>query len=113
MQKEIKQRSGQQNRSLYKFFRVFAEQLNTLGLDAKLILKDNYQIWWTPEMVKRDLWKPLQEAMFSKDSTAELTTKELQEVFEQLSKIIGEKHKVEISFPNQEDLERAKFYEKK
>lgn len=98
---------------MHLLFRKLSEDLNFLGLDAKVILKPTYQLWWTPEMIKRDLWKPLQKVMLGKESTTELTSEEVTKVYEQLAKVIGEKHGVEIEFPNQEDLERMKFYEKK
>jgi len=111
-QKLENQRSGKQNRSMHKLFRDLAIQLNTLGLDAKLILKPTYKIWWTEEMIKRDLWKPLQEAMYSKKSTTLLTRTEVSEVFRQLAQIIGEKHGVEIDFPSEEEMQKMGFYEK-
>lgn len=112
MEEPKQQRTVAQNRAIHKLFGILATELNTLGLDAKLILKENYQIWWTPEMIKRDLWKPLQDAMFSKKSTTELNTGEISKVYEQLAKIIGEKHGVQISFPSQEEIEKDKFYAK-
>lgn len=100
-----KHRTNLQNRALHKLFSMLSDELNTLGLDARLILKPTYQIWWTPEMIKRDLWKPLQEAMYDKSSTTELTTVEIQKVYEQLAKIIGEKHGVDVAFPSYQETE--------
>lgn len=97
-------RTNQQNKAIHKLFTQLATELNTLGLDARLILKPTYQIWWTPEMIKRDLWKPLQKVMLNKESTTELTTAEVSKVYEQLAKIIGEKHGVSIDFPSAEAL---------
>ena len=102
---EKKQRTIVQNKALHKLFGNLADQLNTLGLDMKVILKPTYQIWWTPESVKRDLWKPLQKVMLDKEHTSDLYTDEVSKVFEQLAHIIGEKHNVEIDFPSQEQTE--------
>jgi hypothetical protein len=110
MENKEKQRSPKQNNALHKLFAILATDLNTKGLDAKLILKENYQILWTPEMIKRDLWKPLQKAMLQKESTASLTPVELQQVYEQLAKIIGEKHGVEIDFPSMEEISKMQSY---
>lgn len=98
---EKKQRTPVQNRSMHKLFGQLADQLNILGLDMKVILKPTYQIWWTPESVKRDLWKPLQKVILDKEHTSDLFTDEVSKVFEQLAHIIGEKHGVEIEFPSQ------------
>ncbi len=106
------QRTKQQNRAIHKLYTDLATELNTLGLDMKIILKPSYQIWWTPESVKEHLWKPLQQVMYSKKSTTELTTMEVSKVYEQLAHIIGEKHGVEIAFPSQMETEEyLKSYE--
>lgn len=94
------QRTKLQNRALHKLFTLLAEELNTKGLDARVVLKPTYQIWWTPEMIKRDLWKPLQEVMFDKKSTTELNTAQVSKVYEQLGKILGEKFGAEVDFPS-------------
>lgn len=104
----MEQRTALQNRSIHKLFRMLSDDLNSKGLDARLILKPTYQIWWTEEMIKRDLWCPLQKVMFNTEHTAELTTAQVSKVYEQLAKIIGEKHGVEIEFPSQ--LETKEFY---
>lgn len=90
---------------MHKLFTMLATELNTLGLDMKVIMKPSYEIWWTPEAVKTHLWKPLQKAMYGKESTTELTTGEVSKVYEQLAHIIGQKHGVEISFPSYEETE--------
>lgn len=100
----MEQRTKQQNRAIHKLYTTLANDLNEKGLDARLILKPSYQIWWTPEMIKRDLWKPLQKVMYGKESTTELTTVEVSRVYEQLAKIIGEEHGVSIDFPSAEAL---------
>ena len=111
-EKPQKQRTIVQNRAMYKLFSNLSDQLNTLGLDMKVILKPTYQIWWTPESIKRDLWVPLQNAMLDKEHTSDLNTNEVSKVFEQLAHIIGEKHGVEIDFPSQEQTEAyIKSYE--
>ena len=102
---EKPKRTINQNRAIHKLFTTLSTELNTLGLDARIILTPTYQIWWTPEMIKRDLWCPLQKAMFGTEHTSEMTTDQVSKVYEQLAHIIGEKHGVEISFPSIEDTE--------
>jgi hypothetical protein len=105
MEEEKKQRTITQNKAMHKLFSKLSDQLNTLGLDMRVVLKPTYQIWWTPESLKRDLWIPLQIAMLNKEHTSDLYTDEVSKVFEQLAHIIGEKHGVEIDFPSQEQTE--------
>ena len=100
-----KPRTIKQNKAMHKLFTILSDDLNTLGLEMKTILKPSYQLWWTPTAVKEHLWKPIQEAMYSKKSTTDLNSEEVSKVYEQLAKIIGEKHGVSISFPSVEETE--------
>lgn len=97
---EPKKRTLSQNAAMHKLFALLSDDLNEKGLDMKVVLKPSYQIWWTPQSVKEHLWKPLQEVMYQKKSTTELETKEVDRVFEQLAKILGEHHGIEMSFPS-------------
>ena len=103
----IQQRTGQQNRALHKFFSMLSETLNLAGLEMKLVLKGDTQIWWTVESVKEYLWRPLQKVMFQKESTTELEKQiEIDKIHEQLMHILGEKHGVEyIPFPSEKKPE--------
>ena len=71
----------------------------------RVVLKPTYSILWTPESVKRDLWKPLQKAMFNKESTTELSTAEVSKVYEQIAHILGDKFGVELDFPSEQELD--------
>lgn len=98
----MEQRTIQQNKSIHKYFELLAEELNMAGLDMRIVLKPSYQIWWTPESIKNNIWKPVQEAMYKKQSTTELTRKEVDKVYEQINYIIGEKWGVSVPFPSNE-----------
>lgn len=102
-----KQRTLSQNKAIHKLFSLLSDDLNEKGLDMKVVLKPSYQIWWTPQSVKEYLWKPLQEAMYQKKSTIDLETKEIDKIFKQLAKILGEHHGIEMSFPSVESTEEA------
>jgi len=106
----IQQRTGQQNRGMHKFFSMLSETLNLAGLEMKLILKGDTQIWWTPDSVKEYLWRPIQKSMFGKESTTELDKQiEIDKIHEQLMHILGEKHGVEyIPFPVETKKEEEK-----
>ena len=99
----MEQRTNKQNKALHKFFRLLADELNTQGLDARVVLKPTYQIWWTPESVKLDLFCQLSKAMFSKEHTSDLTKQEVDKVYEQLMFILGEKWGVSVEFPSKID----------
>ena len=79
-------RTSQQNRALHKWLASVAETLNDAGLDMVRTLKPGVDIPWTQESVKSHLWKPVQEAMFNDDSTAEMDTKAYNQVRETLTR---------------------------
>jgi len=95
-------RTLRQNASLHLFYELLATELNSSGLDMKKVLKPTIDIPWTQENVKNHLWRPIQEAMLNKESTTELTTKEVSQVYEVLNRHLGEKLKVHVPFPSDE-----------
>ncbi len=96
----MEQRTIPQNKSLHLLFTQLANELNDSGLYANVILKPSYQINWSAETVKRDLFCQLSKAMFNKEHTSELTKKEVNQVYEQLMQILGEKHGFYLEFPS-------------
>ena len=77
MDKERKQRTNRQNRSLHKLMGEVAGELNDSGLYMQMVLKHNAEIWWTPEMAKDYLLRPFIRAMYGVESTTELDTKQI------------------------------------
>jgi hypothetical protein len=84
---ESKQRTTQQNRSLHLYFTLVADSLNQAGLDIKTAV--DLDIPWTPENVKNLLWRPVQEVMLAKESTTQLTTKEIDQVWEVVNRYLA------------------------
>lgn len=72
-----KQRTLRQNRSLHKLMGDIASELNDSGLYMQMVLKHNAEIWWTPETTKEYLLRPFIRAMYQKESTTELDTKQI------------------------------------
>lgn len=100
---EEKQRSGAQNRSIHKYLTMLADELNQAGLDMKVVLKPEVEIPWSLESTKEYLWKPIQKAMKMKESTTELTTKEVDEVYKVLDRHISQKFGITLPFPSSEE----------
>lgn len=106
--KEIKQRTSQQNRSLYLYFRLLAEELNNSGYDMKKTIRSDIDISWTPESVKQYLWLPIMKTMTGKTSTAKMDTNNIDRIYDVLNKTIAERTGVSILFPsidNMSDIE--------
>ena len=93
------QRTSLQNKSLYKYLELLAEALNDSGLDMKKVLKPEIDIPWTKENTKLYLWKPIQKAMKDTDSTTELSTKEIDEIYSVLDRHTSEKLGVHVDWP--------------
>jgi hypothetical protein len=110
MEKDKPARTRQQNKALHLYYTFLANALNDAGLDMRKTLKPEIEIPWTPETVKEFLWRPIQRAQLQKESTTELTTKELDEVLETLSRHLGEKFGLSVPFPSIEEvMNRERF----
>lgn len=97
-------RTARQNRALHVLFDLFAQNLNDNGLDMKKTLKPTVDIPWSAAGVKEYLWRPVQKAQLNKDSTTQLTTKEIDMVFDTLNKHMGEKFGLHVPFPSIETV---------
>lgn len=101
MKAKLSQRTSQQNKSLHLLFGMLADELNASGLTMTKVIKAD--IPWNPITVKELLWRPLQEAQLLKKSTTELTTSEIDQVFDTLAKTLGEIG-LPIKFPSIDTL---------
>ena len=83
---------------------MLAEALNDAGYDMKKVIRANMDIPWTDYNVKEFLWRPVQEAQLGKKSTTQLTTDEIDKVFEVINKAVGERTGVHVPFPSIETM---------
>lgn len=100
----MEKRTDKQNRSLHLLFKLLAEELNQSGLDMRKTLKPGVEIPWSGDSVKEFLWRPIQEAQLNKKSTTELTTKEIDAVFDTITRHIGEKFGIYVPFPSIDEV---------
>jgi hypothetical protein len=96
------QRTITQNKAMHKYFELLASELNDAGLTMRKVLKPEIDIDWTPEAVKSYLWKPIQDALYQKNSTTELNRKQVSLVFETLNRHLGTKLGIHVPFPSNE-----------
>lgn len=97
---EGKLRTLRQNNSLHRYFEMLSDELNGAGLDMRKTLKPTIEIPWNKETVKEYLFKPIMKAQINKESTTEMTTKEVDQVIETLNRHLGEKFGLHIPFPS-------------
>jgi len=90
-----------QNKSIHKYCSLLADAFNSSGLDMLAVLKvKRVSVSWTMDSVKNVLWRPIQLAMFNKESTTALETDEVSKVYEQLARHLAENFNIDQSFPS-------------
>lgn len=98
-----KKRTLTQNSALHLYFRMLADALNDAGLDQRKTLKPNVEIPWNEAAIKELIWRPIQLAVVSKESSAELTTSEVQEVYEVLNRHLANRFGITVAWPEREE----------
>lgn len=99
------QRTSRQNRAIYKLFTEIAREMQSQGIEQKTVMDNlvGYDAPVTPDFIKQ-VWKAIQFTMYRTTSTKDLTTKQIDEVFDVLNKFLGEKFAIHIPFPSMESL---------
>lgn len=93
-----------QNRAFHLYFTMVAVQLNNSGLYInKLIKEEKYKadIDWSGNLVKEQLWKPIQNAILDKKSTTQLEKAEVDRVYNTLNRYLS-RMGISVPFPNRE-----------
>jgi hypothetical protein len=83
---------------------MWATELNEMGLDMRKALKPEVSIPWTGNSIKEYLWRPVMKAQLGKKSTTEMNTKEIDLVFNTISRHLSGKFGVSVEFPSIESL---------
>lgn len=104
METKTNQRTTKQNSALHLYFTLLADELNLAGLDIRKTLKADFSIPWSGERVKELIWRPIQEAQLKKSSTTDLTTKEIDLVFDTINRAMSENHGITVIFPSKEEV---------
>lgn len=94
-------RTSNQNRAMHKYFELVAEALDREGHSMQDVIEHakKADIRPTPEAVKVVMWHPIQKAMYGTTSTKDLTTAQVDRVYEVLNKFLGEQFALHIPFP--------------
>lgn len=96
-------RTDTQNNSLHKYFELLANELNEHGFTLKYILGiKQVELDWTPELIKENVWRPIQIALTKKKSTTKLDkVSDINIVYEHLNRFFsGKPFFLHIPFPN-------------
>ena len=95
------QRTTQQNRSLHRWFRLVAEQLADQDYDFREV---RVEIRPSEHLVKEYMFRPVAKALYGKESTADLSTGEVAEVYEHLNRLLADRFGIHVPFPSEDEL---------
>lgn len=98
------QRTTKQNNSLHLLMTQLAEELNNSGKTMMKVLSQTAEIEWTAYSTKEYLLRPFIKAMYGKNSTTQLTTKELSDATEAMLRHVAQTTGVALDFPSLESL---------
>jgi hypothetical protein len=99
-------RTNKQNRALHLYFQMLADELNNAGLDVRRTLREDMDIPWTPYLIKELIWRKVMVAQLGKESTTEMTTKDIDTVFNTITRHLAEKHGIVTDWPSIETIIR-------
>ena len=91
-------RTARQNNALHAYCREVAKQMEARGYDMREVLKPTVEITPTLEIVKDHIWKPVQESVTGRSSTTDLTTKEVDAVYQIIAKHLATKFDITVPF---------------
>lgn len=91
-------RSGKQNNSLHAYFQDLADALNDAGILPTHFFKQGYKIIWTKDMIKENIWKPVQTALFEEQKTSKATKSQMIECYDVINVMIGEKWGIHVEW---------------
>lgn len=100
MKIEQEQRTIQQNKAMHKYFSEVAQALNEAGI-AQSVFYENIEADYTMESIK-ELWRSFARAKYRKDSTADLSTMEVTEIYEEVNRHLS-KFGIYLPFPSIEE----------
>ena len=113
LKKVNRTRSLQQNKALHLYFTFIADQLNDKNIEYewKGIKGMQMSCDYNTTIVKDFLWRPIQQQLFNKDSTTTITTQEINEVIDILSKAFAHIG-ITILFPSYESWATSEILKK-
>lgn len=103
---EVEQRTNRQNAAFHVLFQNIADHCLSHGIDQKVVINNfqKFETPVTPESVK-ETWRIIQYNMYNTYSTKDMTTAQVDKVYEVFTKFWSLVTKEYFPFPRREDLE--------
>ncbi len=95
-------RTGQQNKAIHKYLSMLAEALNDAGLDIQHTLSKPLELPWNEHTAKELIWRQVQLAATGKESTTELDSREVDEVYRVIDRHMAQTHGISVPFPSED-----------
>lgn len=105
IKKETGVRTDDQNRSLHLYYEHLAQALNEAGHTFKFQLGDKtVELDWDKDLIKQNIWKPIQKALTGKGSTKNLDkVSEIDRIYDHLNRFFSAKpFFIHVPFPSEE-----------
>ena len=99
-----------QNSAMHLYFTMLAKQLNDAGFSFTKVMREpslyKMDIDWNLELVKSNLWKPIQVAIFNKESTTTLNKQDVIRIYDTANRYTSERMGISVPFPNYEEANK-------
>lgn len=94
-----RQRTNTQNAALHQYLKDLATTLNDSGYDVQTALAKAISRPWNQKSCKELLWRPIQEAMIDKTSTAEAERAQYGDIYDVLHRHLATNLGVNVPWP--------------
>lgn len=103
-------RTNQQNKALHKLFGDVANELLNQGIERKTVINDleGYSCPIDASFMK-EVWRAIQFTQTGKQSTTELTSVEVDKVYDTFNRFLGENYGTHLSWPSMESMTLAYY----
>lgn len=99
------QRTTLQNRAMHKYCQEVANECLDKGVDVTTVFQ-NVRVTPRMETIKM-YWRGIAKALYGYESTTELTTTQIDKVYEEMHKILSVRAHINIPFPSSENSPEA------
>ena len=98
-----KRRTLTQNACIHKWCAMLAERFNAAGYERHItskVLSKPVELPWTMDSVKEEVWHTVQLAMTQKESSRDLSTKEVSAICEVIHRHLASNFGLEVEWPH-------------
>lgn len=104
IKKKPVKRTDAQSNAIHLWCQQQADHWNESGYDMMKVLEKAVPVKWTKETVKETIWRKVQKAIIHKESTTNLDTKEVSEVYDQINSGLSNNKIPIVAFPSREEV---------